>query len=113
MARGQGGSLFLPCTTLSFATPCRFIPALSRQSVRATSLTSAQAHGERSERRGVLLLSFWRSILVAGSFATTSGRSRAGHKLRACDEGPRHRSKAHRVPHRRGGCCREHAEPRR
>src|SRR5260370_10915005 len=30
MARGQGGSLFLPCTTLSFATPCRFIPALSR-----------------------------------------------------------------------------------
>src|SRR5207247_1099726 len=30
MARGQGGSLFLPCTTLSFVTPCRFIPALSR-----------------------------------------------------------------------------------
>src|ERR1039457_4648453 len=30
MARGQGGSLFLPCTTLAFATPCRFIPALSR-----------------------------------------------------------------------------------
>src|ERR1035438_9542016 len=29
MARGQGGSLFLPCTTLAFATPCRFIPALS------------------------------------------------------------------------------------
>src|SRR5438477_12415210 len=29
MARGQGGSLFLPCTTLSFATLCRFIPALS------------------------------------------------------------------------------------
>ena len=29
MARGQGGSLFLPCTTLPFATPCRFIPALS------------------------------------------------------------------------------------
>ncbi len=28
--QGQGGSLFLPCTTLSFATPCRFIPALSR-----------------------------------------------------------------------------------
>jgi len=26
MARGQGGSLFLPCTTLSFATPCRFYP---------------------------------------------------------------------------------------
>src|SRR5258707_10735129 len=31
MARGQGGSLCLPCTTLSFATPCRFIPALSRR----------------------------------------------------------------------------------
>ena len=31
MTRGQGGSLHLPCTTLSFATPCRFIPALSRQ----------------------------------------------------------------------------------
>src|ERR1017187_6853213 len=30
MARGQGGSLVLPCKTLSFATPCRFIPALSR-----------------------------------------------------------------------------------
>ena len=27
MARGQGGSLRLPCTTLPFATPCRFIPA--------------------------------------------------------------------------------------
>jgi len=26
MARGQGGSLHLPCTTLSFATPCRFYP---------------------------------------------------------------------------------------
>src|SRR5438067_7433903 len=33
MARGQGGSLFLPCTTLSFATLCRFIPALSGQKV--------------------------------------------------------------------------------
>jgi hypothetical protein len=30
MARGQSGSLLLLCTTLSFATPCRFIPALSR-----------------------------------------------------------------------------------
>ena len=30
MARGQGGSLFLPCTTLAFATPRRFIPTLSR-----------------------------------------------------------------------------------
>jgi hypothetical protein len=29
MARGQSGSLFLLCTTLSFATSCRFIPALS------------------------------------------------------------------------------------
>ncbi len=29
MARGQSGSLRLLCTTLSFATPCRFIPALS------------------------------------------------------------------------------------
>jgi hypothetical protein len=29
-AGGQGGSLRLPCTTHSFATPCRFIPALSR-----------------------------------------------------------------------------------
>src|ERR1035437_4506911 len=28
MAGGQGGSLRLPCTTLPFATPCRFIPAL-------------------------------------------------------------------------------------
>ena len=28
MARSQGGSLLLPCTTLSFATSCRFIPAL-------------------------------------------------------------------------------------
>jgi hypothetical protein len=35
MARGQGGSLLLPCTTLSFATPCRFIPALSRHRVSA------------------------------------------------------------------------------
>ncbi len=31
MARGQGGSLFLPCMTLSFTTPCRFIPTLSSQ----------------------------------------------------------------------------------
>src|ERR1039458_7110089 len=30
MARGQGGSLFLPCTTLAFATPRRFIPTLSQ-----------------------------------------------------------------------------------
>src|ERR1700735_4886713 len=29
MARGQDGSLFLSCTTLSFAASCRFIPALS------------------------------------------------------------------------------------
>src|SRR5438309_2903820 len=36
MARGQGGSLFLPCTTLSFATLCRFIPALSGQSASET-----------------------------------------------------------------------------
>src|ERR1039457_4869734 len=36
MARGQGGSLFLPCTTLAFATPCRFIPALSRPAVCPT-----------------------------------------------------------------------------
>src|SRR4051812_15433639 len=27
--RGQDGSLFLSCTALSSATPCRFIPALS------------------------------------------------------------------------------------
>src|SRR5207249_1385115 len=32
MARGQSGSLLLLCTTLSFATPCRFIPVLSRRS---------------------------------------------------------------------------------
>ena len=32
MTRGQGGWLFLPCTTLSFATQCRFIPALSPRS---------------------------------------------------------------------------------
>src|SRR5215468_5296569 len=30
MARGQGGSLLLPCTTLSFATPCRFYPGASQ-----------------------------------------------------------------------------------
>src|ERR1022692_1979719 len=30
MARGQDGSLFLPCTTLAFATPRRFIPTPSR-----------------------------------------------------------------------------------
>src|SRR5208337_2598312 len=36
MARGQGGSLLLPCTTFSFATPCRFIPALSRGSLCAS-----------------------------------------------------------------------------
>jgi hypothetical protein len=30
MARGQSGSLFLLCTTLSFAPSCRFIPTLSR-----------------------------------------------------------------------------------
>jgi hypothetical protein len=29
MARGQDGSLFLSCTTLSFAASCRFIRALS------------------------------------------------------------------------------------
>lgn len=29
MARGQSGSLLLLCTTLSFATSCRFIPTLS------------------------------------------------------------------------------------
>src|SRR6185369_6955680 len=29
MTRGQGGSLLLSCKTLSFSTPCRFIPALS------------------------------------------------------------------------------------
>src|SRR5580704_5808338 len=29
MARGKDGSLFLSCTTLSFAASCRFIPALS------------------------------------------------------------------------------------
>src|SRR5215469_17078690 len=40
MARGQGGPLLLPCTTLSFATSSRFIPALSdtpRPSPRARS----------------------------------------------------------------------------
>ena len=31
MARGQGGSLFLSCMTLSFTTPCRFIPTLSER----------------------------------------------------------------------------------
>ena len=36
MARCRGGSLYLPRTTLAFATPCRFIPALSRLRVRAT-----------------------------------------------------------------------------
>src|SRR5215813_11890882 len=30
MARGQSGSLHLPCTTLSFATPCRFNPGANR-----------------------------------------------------------------------------------
>ena len=30
MARGQDGSLFLSCMTLSFTTSCRFIPTLSR-----------------------------------------------------------------------------------
>jgi len=34
MARGQSGSLLLLCTTLSFATSCRFIPALSRLKAR-------------------------------------------------------------------------------
>src|SRR5579862_1692886 len=29
MTPGQSGSLLLPCTALSSATPCRFIPALS------------------------------------------------------------------------------------
>src|SRR5215831_17816090 len=32
MARGQGGSLHLPCTTLSFATSCRFYPGAVRPS---------------------------------------------------------------------------------
>src|SRR5579859_2550292 len=31
MARGQDGSLFLSCMTLSFTTPRRFIPTLSSQ----------------------------------------------------------------------------------
>jgi len=35
MARGQSGSLLLLCTTLSFATSCRFIPALSGPPVRS------------------------------------------------------------------------------
>ena len=30
MARGQGDSLFLPCTTLAFRYSMPFIPALSR-----------------------------------------------------------------------------------
>jgi hypothetical protein len=34
MAGGQGGSLRPPCMTLSFATPCRFIPALSSRVAR-------------------------------------------------------------------------------
>src|ERR1022692_2304709 len=38
MARGQGGSLFLPCTTLAFATPCRFIPAPSSPAVCPTRI---------------------------------------------------------------------------
>jgi hypothetical protein len=37
MARGQGGWLLLPCTTLSFAAPRRFIPALSSRYTMATS----------------------------------------------------------------------------
>lgn len=46
------------------------------------------------------------------SSCATSDRSRAGHKLRACGEGPRNRAKAHRVPRQRGGCCREHVSLR-
>jgi len=36
------GSLRLPCTTLSFATPCRFIPALSRVGLSLRQLAEGQ-----------------------------------------------------------------------
>ena len=46
-AGGQGGSLRLPCTTLSFATPCRFIPALSRASSTRTRPVPQQTQRDR------------------------------------------------------------------
>src|ERR1017187_9418854 len=46
MARGQGGSLFLPCTTLSFATPCRFYPgAIQTESLRHVGAVSLFLRG--------------------------------------------------------------------
>ena len=48
MARGQSGSLLLLCTTLSFATSCRFIPALSGPGgVRPTGVVGAVARSLR------------------------------------------------------------------
>src|SRR3984893_12578388 len=55
MVRGQGGSLRLPCTTLSLHTPCRFIPALSgrgRPPHRASSFCCAQAERPALQPRG-------------------------------------------------------------
>jgi hypothetical protein len=48
MARGQSGSLRLPCTTLSFATPCRFIPALFRRSVSVLCLLESRSWGRQA-----------------------------------------------------------------
>src|SRR5262252_483630 len=67
MARGQDDSLDLSCTTLSFATPSRFIPALSGISPRAPHRSglepldsSGSCHQLRAaalrQNRGLLLL---------------------------------------------------------
>ena len=46
MARGQGGSLLLPCTTLSFATPCRFYPgAIQSETLRHVGAASLFLRG--------------------------------------------------------------------
>ena len=75
MARGQSGSLFLPCTTLSFATPCRFIPALSRPEVRATG--GRHYSGRVRGRRG------WGRVCGSGERRPTGrGGRRRGRRLR-------------------------------
>src|SRR5215831_19336686 len=70
MARGQGGSLFLPCTTLSFATSCRFIPALSAHAAgadRRQDLIGSQTSPNRQRHSG------WNDFIPA---IITAGRIR-------------------------------------
>jgi len=71
MTRGQDGSLFLSCTTLSFATLCRFIPTLSRP--------GGPLHGDRRGPRrncgGVIQTALLHEVRRAAGPLKQTGRS--------------------------------------